>query len=233
MLMPTASYLAYANERFVLQEAPGVEAISAHTLVLHDWDYFLADHTEFGLSTYDHHADGAGVCYSSYRRPVMMLRPRHRMAGVGIPWQFPADLSIIWWLENCGHAYDVITDEDLDREGVACLEPYNVVLTGTHPEYYSERMVDGTDDYLKQGGRVMYLGGNGFYWVVAFRDEEPWCMEVRKLNSGSRAWQAAPGEHYMGDDRHQGRVVARPRASAEQGHGHRFHQRGYGRVQAL
>ena len=197
MLMPTASYLAYANERFVLQEAPGVEAISAHTLVLHDWDYFLADHTEFGLSTYDHHADGAGVCYSSYRRPVMMLRPRHRMAGVGIPWQFPADLSIIWWLENCGHAYDVITDEDLDREGVACLEPYNVVLTGTHPEYYSERMVDGTDDYLKQGGRVMYLGGNGFYWVVAFRDEEPWCMEVRKLNSGSRAWQAAPGEHYM------------------------------------
>lgn len=197
MLMPTASYLAYANEHFVLVDAPGVEAVTAHTLNLFDWDFLLAAHPEWGKSTYDHHSDGAGVCYSSYRRPVMNLRPRHRMASMSIPWQFPADLSIIGFLELGGFDYDVITDEDLHREGADCLRPYNVVLNGTHSEYYSEEMMDATEQYLADGGRVMYLGANGYYWVVSFRDAEPWCMEVRKLDSGSRAWQAEPGEYYM------------------------------------
>ncbi len=203
MLIPTASYLAYANEHFVL-DGPMVEVVTAHPLMLSDADYFLGQHPEFGRSTYDHHSDGAGVCYSSWRRPIMNLRPRHRMAGTGVPWQFPADLSIIWWLEQCGHDFDVITDSDLDREGVALLEPYNVILNGTHSEYYSEPMMDATDSYIAGGGRVMYLGANGYYWVVAFRPDAPWCMEVRKLNAGSRAWQAAPGEHYMATNGNRG-----------------------------
>ena len=196
MLMPTASYLAYANERFVL-DAPGVEVVTGHPLVFQDVDYLLAEHPEWGRSSYDHHNDGAGVCYVSYHRPVMGLRPRHRMASTGIPWQFAADMSIVCWLEQSGIAYDVITDEDLHREGLACLQPYRVVLNGTHSEYYSEQMLDATEAYLAEGGRVMYLGANGYYWVVAFREDSPWCMEIRKLDSGSRAWQAAPGEYYM------------------------------------
>lgn len=196
MLMPTASYLAYANERFVL-DSPGVEVVTGHPLVLADVDYLLGDHPEWGRSSYDHHADGAGVCYVSYRRPVMGLRPKHRMASTGVPWQFAADMSIVCWLEQSGIPYDVITDEDLHYEGLAALAPYNVVLNGTHSEYYSERMMDATEEYLARGGRVMYLGANGYYWVVAFRDDAPWCMEIRKLDSGSRAWQAAPGEYYM------------------------------------
>lgn len=196
LLMPTASYLAYANERFVLDE-PGVEVVTGHPLVLHDVDYLLAEHPEWGRSSYDHHSDGAGVCHCTYRRPVMGLRPKHRMASTGVPWQFPADLSIVYWLEQSGIAYDVITDEDLHLEGLAAIKPYNVVLNGTHPEYYSERMLDATEAYLAGGGRVMYLGANGYYWVVAFRTDTPWCMEIRKLDSGSRAWQAAPGEAYM------------------------------------
>ena len=36
----------------------------------------------------------------------------------------------------------------------------------------------------------MYLGANGYYWVVSFREDDPAVMEVRKLESGSRAWQA-------------------------------------------
>lgn len=196
MLMPTASYLAYANEHFVI-DVPFVEVVTGHPLILADIDFQLAAHPEWGKSSYDHHSDGAGVCYSSYHRPIMSLRPRHRMASTGVPWQFPADMSIICWLEHQGFAYDVITDEDLHREGLACLSPYAVVLNGTHSEYYSERMLDATEEYLAQGGRVMYLGGNGYYWVVAFREDEPWCMEIRKLEAGSRAWQAAPGEHYL------------------------------------
>ncbi|MBL8318705.1 MAG: LamG domain-containing protein, partial [Burkholderiaceae bacterium] len=53
------------------------------------------------------------------------------------------------------------------------------------------------EDYLAEGGRVMYLSGNGYYWVVGFDETEPRLMEVRKLEAGSRAWQARPGEHYL------------------------------------
>ena len=73
---------------------------------------------------------------------------------MSLPWQFPADMSIVGFLELQGYDYDILTDEDLHREGVACLKPYNVVLNGTHSEYYSERMVDATEQYLAGGGRV-------------------------------------------------------------------------------
>jgi N,N-dimethylformamidase len=58
-------------------------------------------------------------------------------------------------------------------------------------------MLDGTEDYLRAGGRLIYAGGNGYYWVSGLRDGEPHCMEVRKLDNGSRAWQADPGEAYL------------------------------------
>jgi N,N-dimethylformamidase len=125
------------------------------------------------------------------------MRPKYRAPGIGGAWQFPADLSIIAWLEHMRYDYEVLTDEDLHREGLAALKPYAAVINSTHCEYYSERMLDATEDYLAEGGRLLYLSGNGYYWAVGFRDEEPWVMEVRKLEAGSRAWQARPGEHYL------------------------------------
>ena len=53
------------------------------------------------------------------------------MAGMTIPWALPADLSLLWWLEKAGYDYDLITDHDLDREGVSALEPYKVILNVT------------------------------------------------------------------------------------------------------
>ena len=195
MLMPTASYMAYANERLAF-DFHVAQSITAHTPILTKYDVELYKKEDYGLSTYDYHNDGAGACYSSYRRPILNMRPKHRTAPVAIPWGLPADLSIIGWLEHKGYDYEVITDEDLHRDGLTALEPYNVVINGAHPEYYSERMLDATESFLDRGGRLMYIGGNGYYWVTSFRNEELWCMEVRKLESGSRAWQARPGEHY-------------------------------------
>ncbi len=43
----------------------------------------------------------------------------------------------------------------------------------------------------------MYLGGNGFYWRVAFHDVLPGVMEVRRGEDGTRPWVADPGEYYM------------------------------------
>ncbi|MGH7096913.1 MAG: N,N-dimethylformamidase beta subunit family domain-containing protein [Stellaceae bacterium] len=197
LLLPTASYLAYANAQLGFESDLG-QAITAVTPVLQDVDIQVYQNgAEFGLSTYDHHAGGAGVCYTSYHRPIINMRPKYRMPAIACPWQFPADLSIVAWLEHLDYDYEVLTDEDLHREGVAAIRPYRVVINGSHCEYYSERMMDATEDYLEEGGRLACLSGNGYYWVVAFRDKEPWIMEVRKLEAGSRAWQARAGEHYL------------------------------------
>jgi N,N-dimethylformamidase len=195
-LVPTASYLAYANERLSF-DAQIVKPITGQTPIVSAVDIEMYQSREFGLSTYDTHADGAGVCYSSYLRPVINMRPKYRISSMGIPWQLPADLSVLAWLDRMNYDWELITDEDLDRDGLEALKPFKCVLTGTHPEYYSERMLDATEDYLAGGGRLIYMGGNGYYWNVAFRPDEPWCMEVRKLDSGMRAWNARPGEHYL------------------------------------
>lgn len=195
-LVPTASYLAYANEHLSF-DAQMVQPISGQPPIVSEIDIELYQTKDFGLSTYDAHSDGAGVCYSSYRRPILNMRPRCRLSSMGITWQFPADLSIIGWLEHQNYDYEVLTDEDLHVEGLAALKPYNVVISGSHPEYYSEEMLDATEDYIAEGGRLIYMGGNGYYWNVGFRADEPWCMEVRKLDSGMRAWNARPGEHYL------------------------------------
>jgi N,N-dimethylformamidase len=108
-------------------------------------------------------------------------------------WQFNADTHITDWLEEKEFEYDVITDEDLERNGYDEIKDYNVVMTTTHPEYYSSKMFCALEDYIHHRGRLMYMGGNGFYWRIAFHQEVPGIIEVRRTG-GTRAWETAPGE---------------------------------------
>jgi N,N-dimethylformamidase len=193
-LAPTASYMAYANYHTAF-DGEALQPVIGRTPIVGEQDLFLYEHSELGLSMYDVHVDGSGVCYASRLRPLIDMRPKYRQAG-GNLWQFPADLYLVDWLEALGHRYDVATDEDLHRFGADLLLPYRVVLTGTHPEYTSAAMLDALETYVRTGGRLMYLGGNGFYWVTSFHPAKPHLIEVRRGESGSRAWQARPGEYF-------------------------------------
>lgn len=195
-LVPTASYLAYANEKLSF-DAQIIQPMTGQPPVITDIDIETYEDPDFGLSTYDSFEDGAGVCFSSYKRPIMNMRPKYRISSMNIPWQFPADLSIVAWLDHMNYDCDFITDEDLHKEGLDAIKSYNCIITGTHPEYVSEQMLDAQEDYVIEGGRLIYMGGNGYYWVIGFDEEDTSCMEVRKLDSGMRAWAARPGEHYL------------------------------------
>jgi N,N-dimethylformamidase len=193
VLLSTFTYLAYANECLPI----GSELMTGVPLVLSEDGAHARAAREHGLSTYDSHIDGSGVCFSSWRRPIRNMRPQFRMDHLGTTWAFPADLSLIWWLENEGMDYEVITDHDLDSKGSIALESFSAVITSTHPEYYSTSMLDGIETYIHQGGKLLYLGGNGFYWVTETRPDEPHCIEIRRLNTGIRAWEGRPGEGYL------------------------------------
>ena len=197
-LMPTASYMAYANNRIGL-DVPETEIVTGRLIQLHPIDLYMQTHPEIGLCFYDLHNDGSGVYYSSRLRPIVNIQPKHigDLGGVGSNvWQFNADTHILGWLEQMNQPYDVLTDEDLEAEGVEVLQDYRVVITGTHPEYYSIGMLDSVQSYVDGGGRLMYMGGNGFYWRISYHPTLPGVIECRKSEDGIRAFATLPGEFY-------------------------------------
>ena len=196
LVFPTASYMAYANDH-VVTRFPSSQLCIGRTPVVTGADLFLGLHPEYGVSTYDVHSDGSGVCYSSRLRPLLTMRAEYRSGMSGSVWQFAADLHIVDWLTRLDIPFDVATDEDLDEEGEALLRRYKVALTGTHPEYVSENILNAWEDYLGSGGRVMYLGADGLYWVTDFHPDGKYAVEVRRGEAGVRCWQAAPGECYQ------------------------------------
>jgi N,N-dimethylformamidase len=194
-LMPTMSYVAYANDRMdAAQEHLG--SIPEENINWDARDLYLAEHPEFAMSFYDRHSDGSGCIYSSHLRPIVNLRPQYRHLLTTSPRLLGEDLYLIDWLDEKRFAYDVATDHDLHDEGQELLANYRVMVTGTHPEYWTTPMLTALEAYLDGGGRLMYLGGNGFYWVTSVDPERPHVAEIRRGISGSRAWNSAPGECY-------------------------------------
>ena len=190
VLFPTATYLAYANDRIAF-EADGMEMLLGHTPIVHKEDLVLQDHPEFGRSLYEIHNDGSGVVFGSVRRPLISLQPRYRASFMSEgPWGLPADLSLVHWLETAECEFDALTDEDLDREGHDLLRDYRVVITGSHPEYVTRRELDALEEFTASGGRLMYLGGNGFFATASYDPDAPHLMELRRADGGTRPHQS-------------------------------------------
>ncbi|MFP6780908.1 MAG: N,N-dimethylformamidase beta subunit family domain-containing protein, partial [Gammaproteobacteria bacterium] len=120
-LLPTASYMAYANDHLG-SDSPVGQLLGGKLVEHSPQDLFRNVHREYGASCYDTHSDGSGVCYSSRLRPVLNMRPKYRSWLGGTEstlWQFNADTHIVDWLETLGYEYDVITDEELHNDGLA------------------------------------------------------------------------------------------------------------------
>lgn len=185
-LAPTLTYLAYAN----LPDPQSFAASMNGEFTELPEDLMHAS-TEFGGSCYQQHEDGSGIHHSSHLRPVLTLKPRHDL------WGWNADTLITDWLEASDLDYDVITDHLLHEEGPELLDRYRVVVTGTHPEYYTTRMLDAVEAHLGRGGRLVYMGGNGFYWRVGLSEDWPAALELRRAEDGTRTWESPPGEYYQ------------------------------------
>ena len=209
-LASTFTYQAYANH------ARG-NADEAYLQRVRDWGAYPynPDHYPvYGRSTYNRHPDNSGIAFSSRLRPILTMRPGfltfNDARGSGLR-HYPADTHILAWLEARGFAFDVITDEDLHEEGAALLAPYRLVMTGSHPEYHTAATLDALGNYTATGGKLTYLGGNGFYWRIACVPELPGMIELRRAEGGIRAWAAEPGEYYNALDGQYGGLWRRNR----------------------
>ena len=220
VLVSTYTYTVYGNHaRPEWINDPAWRA--AHVAQTQAWGAYPhnpGEHRDYGLSTYNVHADGSGIALVSWRRPMLNLRigyltyPYPDIRGSGLR-HYPADSHLLMWLAHQGHDVDLITDDELHHEGTALLARYKVVLTGSHPEYHTPPMLDALQAYRDGGGRLVYLGGNGFYWKIALDPARDGVIEIRRGEGGIRAWAAEPGEYYNQFDAQYGglwRRNARP-----------------------
>ena len=201
IVIPTFTYVIYANQAR-LNTTEGYLS-KAKSWGARPWT--PDTYPGFGLSTYNFHSDGSGISHTTRHRPILNMRPGYMAIANGFAASglrhLPADLHLIQWLESKGIDYDVVTDEDLDREGPDILSGYKAVATTTHPEYHTEGSLNAFQDYAhKLGGRLLYLGGNGFYWRIAKHQTMDGVFEIRRAEGGIRAWASEPGEYWNAFD---------------------------------
>ena len=209
-LASTFTYQAYANHARSSLDAAYYERVAQWGAYPYNPDQYPL----YGRSTYNKHRDGSGISFSSRHRPILTMRPGfltfNDPRGSGLR-HYPADLHLLAWLEAKGIAFDIVTDEDLDDEGVGLIAPYRAVLTSSHPEYHTQGTLDALAAYTQQGGRLAYLGGNGFYWRIARDRAMPSAIELRRAEGGIRTWAAEPGEYYHATDGQLGGLWRRNR----------------------
>lgn len=168
-VLPTFTYLAYGNELY----------------------------RDYGLnSVYDRYVDGASVPFGPTQVPKFSLQPDRGAwrspSGDRFGRHLCSDLYFVDWMDAMGQRCDIVTDHDLHCEGAVALANYRVVVTGSHPEYVSGRILDAYEGHLRAGGSLIYMGGNGFYGVTTLSDDGQ-VIEVRRPN-GSRPSSSEPGE---------------------------------------
>jgi N,N-dimethylformamidase len=167
-----------------------------------------------GLSHYALHRDGSPVYVTTRLKPMPTIEPGARLevdqvdsfAGTGADAPggathlLMADLYINRWLERTSVPFGAVTDGTIHARGRAALAGCRTLVLSAHPEYWTGPMLDALESFINAGGSVLYLGGNGLYWVTSVHPAKPHLLEVRR-QAGSQTSSAEPGEaHHVFDD---------------------------------
>ena len=84
----------------------------------------------------------------------------------------PTEWRLFGWLEREGFDYDLYAETQF-HFGTLNLDDYKLLITSTHPEYWTSQMYFKLKSWVfERGGRLMYLGGNGLNCDVEFIDEQ-------------------------------------------------------------
>ena len=91
----------------------------------------------------------------------------------------PAEWRTLAWLEREGHTYDLYAEYQL-HDGTLDLTRYKILVLNVHPEYWSAEMYWRLKAWVfDEGGKLLYLGGNGLNCKIEFLDE----TSMRCLNN--------------------------------------------------
>ncbi len=166
------NYLAYAN---ISIGATAEKNYPGHNFNHVDIEFMRANPEYSTGGVYNQHLDGTYYSWGSRLRPDLGMKPG------ALPYNFVQDTHITAFLEHEGIAYDIITDELVDEEGLDLLQQYRAVISSTHHEYVTTDMFDAIEQYTLEGGRFVYSGGNGWFWSVGKLPAYPAALESRNF----------------------------------------------------
>tara|TARA_B100001996_G_scaffold110167_1_gene83344 strand:+ start:187 stop:2325 length:2139 start_codon:yes stop_codon:yes gene_type:complete len=199
VIIPTFTYTVYGNHARPDYNDSWQEKIKKWNA----YPYNPSSFKSYGLSTYNFHSDGSGICHASYLRPLLNLKVGYLTFGAsdcsGLR-HFQADSHLVSWLNNKDIKFDILTDEEVHNERYEVLKNYKTIMTTSHPEYHTKETLAAFHEYTGEGGNLIYLGGNGFYWKVCLHEENNKIIEIRRAEDGIRAWASEPGEYYNAFD---------------------------------
>lgn len=97
--------------------------------------------------------------------------------------QAQAEWRLLAWLEREQMPYDYYAETQL-HDGTLDLDRYKVLILSTHPEYWTRAMYRRLKNWVfEQGGRLLYLGGNGLNCEVELLPNQQMICHNGKLKS--------------------------------------------------
>lgn len=125
----------------------------------------------------------SGLAQISLMRPMVNASPTTSFVG---DWHLTrGELWIQGWLESEGYRPDMYTDLDFHENGCDAGQ-YRLLVSGTHPEYWTPEMYDNLLAYLDTGGSFAYLGGNGLFETCVYDAGARQMMYLEGVEGGSR-----------------------------------------------
>lgn len=106
-----------------------------------------------------------------------------------------AEWRLLGWLEREGFGYDLYADVQLHWDDID-LDAYRVLVLNCHPEYWSRPMYERVRAWVRRGGRLMYLGGNGINCEIDLPDRRTMIVrngDGRKLDADRETLQSRFG----------------------------------------
>jgi hypothetical protein len=95
----------------------------------------------------------------------------------------PAEWRLLGWLEQQRIAFDYFAETQL-HDGPLDLAAYRVLALAVHPEYWTRRMYDRVKRWVfEEGGRLVYLGGNGLNCEVELHDDHSMTVHNGSITS--------------------------------------------------
>jgi hypothetical protein len=128
----------------------------------------LSTNTWQAYNFWDGNGDGWGDSWyvSGATRSVDLERP---FLDFGVPFRFRDwDLDFIAWLNRTAKHVDFLTDDDLEAfpTGDELADAYDLVVFPGHAEYVTGHEYDVVERYRDDGGNLMFLAANNFFWQV-------------------------------------------------------------------
>jgi hypothetical protein len=128
----------------------------------------LSTNTWQAYNFWDGNGDGWGDSWyvSGATNRVDLERP---FLDFGVPFRFRDwDLDFVAWLNRTGKRVDFLTDDDLEafRSGDELASAYDLVVFPGHAEYVTQHEYDIVERYRNDGGNLMFLSANNFFWQV-------------------------------------------------------------------